>query len=261
MTINKVRKEIFIKLDEKGYQGRIVSAKHIDDIRADIEKRHQQNQFDQEFYQERISVFKYNPSTLSEINSIIIVAVPQRQIRVNFTWHEKTVSLIIPPTYIEEMDKKVEEILEEILISLGYHVTRAKLPLKLLAVYSGLAKYGRNNISYIPGLGSFHRLVAFYSNLPCGDDNWQKLQMMKYCQKCSACLRKCPTNAITPIRFLLRAERCITFLNEKPGNISFPDWLEPSWHNCLIGCLHCQTICPVNKKYLSLIEQGTEFSE
>ncbi|MFX1537857.1 MAG: 4Fe-4S double cluster binding domain-containing protein, partial [Promethearchaeota archaeon] len=125
----------------------------------------------------------------------------------------------------------------------------------------GLAKYGRNNISYIPGLGSFYRLVAFYSNLTCGDDNWQELQMMEYCQKCSACLRKCPTNAITPNRFLLRAERCITFLNEKPGNISFPDWLELSWHNCLIGCLHCQTVCPVNKKLLPWIEQGAEFSE
>ena len=84
--------------------------------------------------------------------------------------------------------------------------------------------------------------------------------MMEPCQKCSACLRHCPTGAITSERFLLRAERCITFHNEEPSNVPFPAWLDASWHNCLVGCLHCQSICPENKDFLAWVEEGAEFS-
>ncbi|MFB0533733.1 MAG: 4Fe-4S double cluster binding domain-containing protein, partial [Anaerolineae bacterium] len=114
---------------------------------------------------------------------------------------------------------------------------------------------------YVPGMGSFHRLVAFYSDLPCQEDNWQELQMMESCQNCSACLVSCPTGAITSERFLLRAERCITFHNERAGDFPFPAWLDPSWHNCLIGCLHCQRVCPQNKDFLEWVEEGAEFSQ
>jgi len=142
------------------------------------------------------------------------------------------------------------------------------LPVKLLAVRSGLGAYGKNNICYVPGMGSFHRLVAFYSDLPCPEDNWQELQMLERCQNCSACVRHCPTGAIpsaqlrtgTSERFLLRAERCITFHNERAGDFPFPAWLDPSWHNCLVGCLDCQRICPQNKDFLEWVEEGAEFS-
>lgn len=84
--------------------------------------------------------------------------------------------------------------------------------------------------------------------------------MMERCQRCQACARSCPTGAIVPERFMLRAERCITFRNEKPGQVAFPEWMEPSWHNCLVGCMHCQRICPENKDRLSWYEEGAEFS-
>ena len=84
--------------------------------------------------------------------------------------------------------------------------------------------------------------------------------MMDLCQKCTACLRHCPTGAITSERFLLRAERCITFHNEEPSDVPFPAWLDASWHNCLVGCLHCQSICPENKDYLAWVGEGAKFS-
>jgi len=82
--------------------------------------------------------------------------------------------------------------------------------------------------------------------------------MMERCNKCTACQNACPTGAITSDRFLLRAERCLTFLNEGQGE--FPQWLEPSWHHCLVGCLYCQRICPVDKDFLDKIEEGPTFS-
>ena len=85
--------------------------------------------------------------------------------------------------------------------------------------------------------------------------------MMETCQNCSACLRHCPVSAIPSERFLLRAERCITFHNEKPGDVPFPAWIDPSWHNCLVGCLHCQRVCPENREFLHWVEERVEFSQ
>ena len=110
-------------------------------------------------------------------------------------------------------------------------------------------------------MGSFHRLAAYYSDFPIEQDIWQELKMMDLCKECSACTNKCPTGAIPTDRFLLRVERCITFHNEHPGEIPFPEWIDPEGHNCLVGCLHCQKVCPANKKVIDWTEQGPEFSE
>ncbi|MFX0068791.1 MAG: 4Fe-4S double cluster binding domain-containing protein [Promethearchaeota archaeon] len=264
MVKERVTQEIYARLEEKGYRGRIVSARHIEELRTDIKRFRQKGLFDQEFYQEYRSYFEFDPSEASqEIKSLIVVAVPQPQTRVDFNWHGNVVSLLIPPTYLFEKktDKGIEDVLAGILSPIGCKVVRARLPSKLLAVRSGLAKYGKNNISYVSGMGSFHRLVSFYSNLPCEKDNWHEIQMLERCETCSACLVKCPTGAINTERFLLRAERCITYLNEKPGNVPFPSWLDPSWHNCLVGCLYCQRVCPENKEFINWIDKGAEFSE
>jgi epoxyqueuosine reductase len=85
--------------------------------------------------------------------------------------------------------------------------------------------------------------------------------MVVRCEKCSACEKHCPTGAISSDRFLIHAEKCITFHNEKPGHVPFASWIDPSWHNCLIGCLQCQRVCPENKKVWNWIEDGAEFSQ
>ena len=85
--------------------------------------------------------------------------------------------------------------------------------------------------------------------------------MMAACQNCAACLRHCPTGAISSERFLLHAERCLVFHNERPGDVPFPDWIDPAWHNCLEGCMHCQWICPENKRFRDWVEDKEEFSE
>jgi epoxyqueuosine reductase len=105
------------------------------------------------------------------------------------------------------------------------------------------------------------RLVAVYSDMPCETDYWRKVQMMKSCEKCKICQKACPTGAISTDRFLLRAERCITYHNEKKGNIPFPEWIKREWHNCLVGCITCQKACPENKPFLQLIGETADFNE
>jgi epoxyqueuosine reductase len=122
-----------------------------------------------------------------------------------------------------------------------------------------MAEYGKNNIAYVEGLGSFMRLKAFLSDMPTGKSDWLEPQVMKECDRCKACLNACPTRAIVPDRFLVHAERCITFLNE--GTEEFPEWLDPSWHNSLVGCMKCQLVCPVNKRFVKWVEEGETFNE
>jgi epoxyqueuosine reductase len=255
--------ELFSQLTQRGYQGRIVSIQHLGGLQEEIEGRYREGLFDQELYQTYLAAFTFcPPDSLPEARSIIVVAVPQPQTGVTFTWNGERVRFIVPPTYFEQgTENGVREFLAKVLEPAGYRVAEAVLPKKLLAARSGLAAYGKNNISYVPGMGSFHGLVAVYSDLPAREDHWREPQMMASCQNCSACLRHCPVGAITSERFLLRAERCITFHNEKPGDVPFPAWIDPSWHNCLIGCLHCQRVCPQNREFLHWVEEGAEFSQ
>ena len=108
-------------------------------------------------------------------------------------------------------------------------------------------------------MGSFVRLAAFYTDLHCAEETWREPRMLNRCQTCRACLNVCPTGAIASDRFLIRAERCITFHNERLGE--FPSWIEPSWHNCIVGCLHCQRICPENRHLVEWVEGDHKFSE
>ena len=124
---------------------------------------------------------------------------------------------------------------------------------------SGLAQYGKNNITYVPGFGSFARLVAFASDCPCEQDSWGERRAMKACQQCRKCAESCPTGCISADRFLVHAENCLTWHNERAK--PFADWIKPDWHNALIGCLGCQQVCPANRNQLTNIVDGPHFSE
>ena len=257
-------KELLLRITEHDYQVRMVSTQRLQNLQEGIEEFYRKGLFDEEFYKERLASFDFQiPDSLPEATSIIVVAVPRPQSQVIFKWNGESQTLILPPTYVayDDTRKRVEDIVKRILEPKGHNIAPTRLPLKLLAVRSGLGFYGRNNICYVPGMGSFLQLVAVYSDLPCEKDGWREAQMMKSCQNCHACRIRCPTEAIPSDRFLLRAERCIVFHNEKPGDVPFPAWLGPSWHNCLVGCLHCQKVCPENKDLLGWIEGTEEFSE
>jgi len=263
-SINKIIQKFHDELTVKGYKGQVVHAKHIPDLRNDIRKHHEQNLIYPPLYEDYKEYFEFKPEVgFDEINSLFIIAIPVPQFKAIFHQNEKELSLLIPPTYLYGLDivNQINDLLGNLLNFEGYTVEYARLPQKTLAVRSGLAEYGRNNITYVPGMGSFHRLAAYYSDFPVEQDNWQELKMMDLCKECSACVRKCPTGAIPTDRFLLNVDRCITYHNEQPGEIPFPEWIDPSWHNCLVGCLHCQKICPANKKVKNWIETGPIFSE
>ena len=248
------------ELANQGHKVKIISSNHIQDLQYEIESQYHQGLFDEEFYTEELSGFDFKVAeSLSGSKSLIIVAASQPPVRVTFNRQGESYHGIIPPTYSYATDRDIQSLLEGRLKPAGFQVKKAKLPWKLLAIRSGLAQYGKNNITYVDGLGSYHRLVAFISDLPATEDHWQEPKVLERCENCKACMKACPTGAIAADRFLLHGERCLTFHNERRGE--FPQWIKPSWHNCLVGCLYCQKACPVNKDVKKLVKDGPVFSE
>jgi epoxyqueuosine reductase len=251
---------IRLELEDHSFKCQIVSVVHVKEIQQEIQERYLQKYFCREFYKERLAAFKFRlPRQLPKAKSLIIAAYPQPELRMIFNWNGKPHKVSLPPTYIHYPNARLERLLSNLLKPYGFQVAKTVLPLKLLAVRSGLGSFGKNNICYLPNWGSFHRLMAFFSDLPGEDEIWSESTMMRQCRNCTACLRACPTGAITSERFLIRAERCLTFLNEKKGR--FPSWVDPSWHHCLFGCMRCQETCPLNKQVKNWIEDREEFTE
>jgi len=260
MTPDQTTELICSKLEERGCRGMAVPIERVAQLKYEIEENVSQGKIDAGLYERYLTGFEFDVTTrLPKARSIIITAAPQPQRKVTFHLNGRPYPVIIPPTYYYDTDDQVRDILQNILSSRNYQFYTAALPSKLLAACSGMAKYGKNNIAYVEGLGSFIRLRAFISDMPAGGSDEFEPEVMTECDKCKACLNKCPTKAIVLDRFLIHAERCITFLNER--NEEFPEWVDPAWHNSLVGCMKCQLACPVNKPFIKWVEDGEDFDE
>ncbi len=208
--------------------------------------------------------YAYNWDVLKKFptaKSILVAAKFNPSHKVLMHWNNKTIEVCIPPGYVQFRNKQVtlQQDISKTLAKYGFGAERIILPVKLLATRSGLAQYGRNNISYIKGIGSYHFLGSFITDIPCEDDNWQPAKVMEVCSNCQLCLKNCPTGALKEDRFLLHGELCLTYFNRNPGD--FPDWIKTEWHNGLVGCFKCQEVCPVNQKFSQDIPIFAEFTQ
>jgi len=255
---NKIA-ELDKRLSDIDSVGRVVSVEHLAELRDDIMEKYETGLLDKDIYNTYMTEFGYdNPYDLPGARSVVIVATPQPHSRLTFHLDGHSRSFIVPTNYAHGTDDIVKKALADLLEKGGFGIRRAHLPLKPLAVRSGLASYGKNNITYVDGMGSYFRLIAFYTDFPFEEDSWGETTLAKRCGNCVACIKKCPTGAIDPDRFLIRAERCLTFHNESENDIA--ENIDSSVHHCLIGCLYCQKYCPLNREFGEYIEKSSVFS-
>jgi epoxyqueuosine reductase len=194
--------------------------------------------------------------------SLIAVIAPSPKVMIGFTYHGKLIYFMVPPQYLDYgyKDNEVLQYINAYLEPFGYRAALFdKLPQKLLAVRSGLGLYGRNNLCFHEEFGSYIRILTYISDLPCDEAAWFPARRMDLCEKCSACVTACPTNAIEPEQRIINAFTCLTAMNEVPGE--FPEWLSENAHNSLIGCMKCQDCCPGNSHNKDNIIKGVTFSE
>lgn len=245
------------QLQNKGIKLQIVPIECLSDIKADIKhfrEAESLNRFQKWIVDERyildVPKFDFVPK------SIVVAAVNLNLVHATFHHEGKQISDIL------DISKNgIKEYMNKIFETYGYFLEYVHwLPQKRIATRCGLAEYGRNNLTYVDGWGSFIQLFTFFSDIPYKDYIWRDVKKMDICNYCTLCLNNCPTRAILPDRFLINNEICLTKQNEW-GTHPFPDWIPKSAHHRLTGCLRCQNICPKNRTILLNVNDSVEFSE
>lgn len=172
---------------------------------------------------------------------VAAVATPTRIAR--FRRGEGFLDLPIPPGYgaPPRSRDEVRAALRGLIPGSGRIEETFDAPLKLCAVWSGLGRYGRNNIVNVEGLGTAVTLMGFWSDAEAAAQV-PGLRFMDRCADCRRCAAACPTGAIPEGLGCIDAERCLSLYNEVEGG--FPAWLSQASHNAAVGCLRCQLACP-----------------
>ena len=132
---------------------------------SDIEENYKQVGFDPSRY------FDFSPriDVGFEVLSVIIVAYPTPLVSLTFMPEGEEKTYHVSPGYYAAhyKGKTISDYLTPLLNKGGYHLAEAtKLPCKPVAAHTGLGVYGRNNIIYVEGMGSFCRLAMYLTDLP-----------------------------------------------------------------------------------------------
>ncbi|MCR4397793.1 MAG: hypothetical protein NUV93_02405, partial [Firmicutes bacterium] len=219
--------------DEQGYRVAWGPISVLDEVREELDRR-KQGEIDP-LLSEREFGFRYLDETdAADARTVIALSVPRPAHLVTFRLPGGRLEAVVPPTYryYTPVGRRAAEEMSAVLP--GGCVQLDSVPNKAVAVKLGLAAYGRNNITYVDGFGSYHQLVVCATSLDLGRSPSFPTgghRSLPECERCTACRRACPTGAIGNDRFLLHAERCLTLLNE--GQDPWPAWLSPSAHNSL----------------------------
>lgn len=251
----------------RGYGIAFAGAEVVGEVQRKLEERRAQGLIAADFFAESLSFFRFleGISVPSPV-LIVMVAVPVPTHTVPVTIGGKTIETLLPPTYVRyraTFDSLAAD-MRSAALPPEAAVETLKAPLKSLAAHMGLVVYGRNNVTYRPGLGSSHQLCGFAvgpapRSAERGAPVGTREAMLERCRDCRACLKACPTGAIREDRFLISAERCYTLLSE--SRRPFPDRARLPKSVCLVGCMACQRACPENAGRLKTAPSGIELSE
>ncbi len=235
---------------ERGYRIAFGGIAALSDAERDLKHRRATGELDAEFDRSQLAFFRFAPTdTAVAPTGIVMLAVPRPAHRLVFELPIGAMETLLPPTYLR-FSLFAEEMRREIVAAipgLQGHLGILTAPLKSIASRLGLAQYGRNNVTYITGLGSYYQLVGYATDVELHlPQDWQPQapRLMAECEKCKVCRAVCPTGAIGEDRMLLHAERCITLATEQGGTLAAK--LPTKRYRCLFGCLECQRACPVN---------------
>jgi epoxyqueuosine reductase len=243
---------------QRGYRVAWGSGSIVERAQHEMAARKSRSEIDGRFFEHELKSIVGGEHAASG-TSMLIVAMPRPAHTVYFDVDGTDFATLLPPTYF-----RYRATFEDVRMDLakngipGVRLDYLDAPLKATAGHLGLIRYGRNNIGYVEDLGSYIQLCGYWVDVSLPPTEGTKpVSLLKQCENCSMCASVCPTDAIAENRVLMRAERCLTYLNENPGD--WPDWVSRQAHNCLLGCLECQRACPANPE-LRVEDTGLSFS-
>jgi epoxyqueuosine reductase len=229
--------------ESKGDKLAVVSVERMKILQKDLQKFQEETELNgfQQYIVNKLYRFQMIPENMK---SVIIVAVSRpAYAKVKFIVNGKEYNIF--STVAANADR-TERYIRAAMKKWGWRIDKeSRLPLKRIAVQSGLAEYGKNNIVYVDGMGSCLALMTFSTEMPCENDTWREPVVSQKCENCTICVEKCPTNAICSDKFLIDNQKCLSAMNEDEDD--FPDWLPVTVHHTPYDCLMCQAGCPMNE--------------
>ena len=119
------------------------------------------------------------------------------------------------------------------------------------AMRAGVASFGKNNFSYVDGVGSFVTLYAYLTPVEFEPD--EPTPECECPPNCHLCIDACPTNAMGE-PFNLDCNKCIVWVNAlswSRGDVrDVPLDLRTDLGEHIHGCDVCQMVCPRNRPAL-----------
>ncbi len=131
---------------------------------ADVEARHISRVLDA-YTSESFSSEGAESLRARGLVSVVVVVKPRPAHSVLFELAGERHETLLPPTYF-----RYQNIFEEVRKDLserglpGAQVETLRAPLKQVASRLGLVSYGRNNVTYAPGLGSYFQLLGYLTD-------------------------------------------------------------------------------------------------
>jgi len=149
--------------------------------------------------------------------------------------------------YHKVMKKKLKTLLLEIkrldpTIEGRLCVDTAPLMEKLWAEQAGIGWQGKHSTLITREYGSWVFLAEIIISKELRYDN----PAQDMCGSCSACIRACPTHAITQ-PYVVDANKCISYLTIEYREKQIPASLAEKMDNWIFGCDICQDVCPWNR--------------
>lgn len=253
-------KELKALAEKKGDKLEIVSIDRLTTMKEEIDNLQNEKPLNgmQKWIINNLYKYNYGKETFTR-RSVIIIAVPFPAAYANVIFNRNGKEYRFYAT-VGVSFAKTSKYITDIVRKAGHKIKfEGFLPLKRLAVQSGLAEYGKNNITYVKDMGSFVSYTAYSTDIPCEEDNWRDVIVSPMCENCEICMSNCPTGAIRKDEFIIDCQRCLSAMNEDKGD--FPDWLPYSAHHTPFDCLKCQVCCPMNAGNLDVIDVSFDEAE
>ncbi|MFP3155841.1 hypothetical protein LQZ18_15720 [Lachnospiraceae bacterium ZAX-1] len=227
---------------------RVVPVERLEDLRHSVEEFKHDTGLN-EFQQKITGMYTFDvPKLPFKAKSIIVAAVPHYSYA-EAVFHLNGREYKVFSAFVKMYDtSEMTAYVDAVLPKLGYHSAEVPMmpgfPQKLLGAKCGLAVYGRNNITYIKGLGSYFGYATYYSDVLPDCEVWHDITPVALnCETCGACITNCKTGAITRDRFLINTDKCYSGMSTVPG--AFPP-VPNSAHHSIVRCMKCQYGCPMN---------------
>jgi epoxyqueuosine reductase len=259
----KIEKAIETWSKKRGYRYAVGNVGVLEEVRTTLKRRRDAGEIEANFFRDNLEVLSYlEGCPLQNPRSIVIVAIPLPAYVLRFSVGGREVDTLLPPTYVRyrKIFEEVRDDLRQAVSGYGCRLELLNAPLKAIGNRLGLLSYGRNNVGYIDGVGSYFQLVGLVTDKRIGPKRGPVTAaeaLLPRCPDCLLCARACPMGAIDKDRILIHAEKCYTLFSESPRPI--PDGMKPPSPKCLVGCLRCQQVCPENKGLLRFEEAAVSF--